>query len=56
MGHMSLSEEAARIDPNYDPCQRYRMRICRYCDLPTVASLDGLVQVRNSGFVEEVWA
>lgn len=30
MGHMSLFEEAARIDLSYDPCHhRYRMRICR---------------------------
>jgi hypothetical protein len=55
MDHMSWSEEVVRIGPSYDPCQRCRMRIYRCCDLLTVASLDGLVQVRNSGFVEEVW-
>jgi hypothetical protein len=55
MGHMSWFEVVVRTDPSYDPYQRYRTRICRCCDLPTVASLDDLVQVRNSGFVEEAW-
>lgn len=54
-GHMNLFEEAARIVPSYDPCHRYRMRTCRWCDLQPVASLGDLVQVRNSGFVGEVW-
>jgi hypothetical protein len=54
MGHTSLFEEAARIDLSCGPCYHYRMRICRWSDLPLVASLDGLVQVRSSGFVEVV--
>ena len=56
MGHMSLFEEAARIDLSCGPCRRYRTRTCRWSDLPPATSLGDRVRVRNSDFVEVVWA